>query len=104
MFQSLPQQTRSARAAHDPNVLPVNQNRESIQKLCGLGFSAKDCATALSMCDGRLEQAALWLTENSMAINSFSYQAYPASLMDTQKDASAAAFDCVQVNQFVFFF
>lgn len=69
MSQSLPQQTRSARAANNKSILPANKNRENIQKLSSLGFSIKDCEDALLTSDGNLDQAALWLTENSKTMS-----------------------------------
>lgn len=87
MFQSLPQQTRSARAASNKHILPTNKNRENLQKLGILGFTMKDCEIALSESSGNLDLAALWLTENSKAIT----QIQQNSLNDTQ------FFDCFQV-------
>ena len=36
-----------------------------MDKLSALGFSAGDCARALGECGGRLDDAALWLTQNA---------------------------------------
>lgn len=69
MFHSLPQQTRSARAAHINKTLPANKSKENINKLGELGFSIKDCETALSACDDNIECAAVWLTENSRILH-----------------------------------
>lgn len=41
---------------------------EDISKLCALGFSANDCGTALKHSNGRLDDAALWLTQNATPV------------------------------------
>lgn len=42
-----------------------------INKLTVLGFETKDCIEALQLCDNKLDDAALWLTQNANPI--FSY-------------------------------
>jgi len=37
---------------------------DQICKLRALGFSENDCADALERCNGQLDEAALWLTQN----------------------------------------
>jgi vacuolar protein sorting-associated protein 13D len=37
----------------------------NIHKLRALGFSAEDCASALDKCGGKLDDAALWLTQHA---------------------------------------
>ena len=43
---------------------PVNI-RGQVGQLMSLGFSRQDCQLALEVCQGRLDEAALWLTHNA---------------------------------------
>ena len=47
-----------------PSVDPVNI-RGQVGQLMALGFSRPDCQLALEVCQGRLDEAALWLTHNA---------------------------------------
>ncbi|XP_059469653.1 intermembrane lipid transfer protein VPS13D isoform X2 [Neocloeon triangulifer] len=38
---------------------------QSVERLCAMGFSAEDCADALDRCGGRMDDAALWLTQHA---------------------------------------
>lgn len=40
-------------------------------KLTALGFETNDCVTALEICEQKLDDAALWLTQN--AVPAFTY-------------------------------
>lgn len=39
---------------------------DDVSKLTALGFKREDCVTALQNCDGKLDDAALWLTQNAI--------------------------------------
>ncbi|KAL6436334.1 hypothetical protein ACFW04_004699 [Cataglyphis niger] len=66
MLNSLPKQTlwakqRSSEVAEGSQLLMDNQ----VLKLVNLGFAEADCKIALDRCDGQLDDAALWLTQNA---------------------------------------
>ncbi|XP_012282695.1 vacuolar protein sorting-associated protein 13D isoform X2 [Orussus abietinus] len=63
MLSSLPKQTLWAkqRSTLGP---PANQ-KSHIVKLSALGFAETDCEAALHRCNGQLDDAALWLTQNA---------------------------------------
>jgi len=44
---------------------------DQILKLRNLGFASKDCLRALEQCNGNLDNAALWLTQNACSVNQF---------------------------------
>lgn len=44
---------------------------DNISKLIALGFKPEDCITALEKCEGKLDDAALWLTQNAVPIHSY---------------------------------
>lgn len=56
MLDSITKQTRTSPT-------PMNQD---VAKLVALGFSKEDCQCALRVCNGRLDDAALWLTQNAV--------------------------------------
>ena len=66
MLSSLPKQTLLARqkSSFDGNQ-PANA-KTHIVKLSALGFAETDCETALDRCNGHLDDAALWLTQNAV--------------------------------------
>lgn len=39
---------------------------DDVAKLTALGFKREDCVTALQNCEGKLDDAALWLTQNAV--------------------------------------
>ena len=45
---------------------------EQISKLEKLGFSRADSEMALSACQGQLDEAAMWLTQNALPANNTS--------------------------------
>lgn len=59
ILDTVPRQARPA-SSSAPVVTEVD-------RLQGLGFLADDCRIALQACDGNLEEAALWLTQNASA-------------------------------------
>lgn len=68
MLTSLPKQTLSA--VSDTRSKPANiQN--CIRQLSSLGFTDNDCSLALEKCNGDLEEAAIWLTQNALALTSY---------------------------------
>lgn len=64
MLNSLPKQTLWAkkRSMSGP---PANATSH-IMKLSALGFTETDCEAALDKCNGQLDDAALWLTQNAV--------------------------------------
>jgi len=59
LLTSLSGQSRNKLTDGPKNVL------QNINKLRALGFSADDCADALDKCEGKLDDAALWLTKHA---------------------------------------
>ena len=41
---------------------------EELQKLQHLGFALVDCEKALTQCEGKLDDAAMWLTQNTTPV------------------------------------
>lgn len=39
---------------------------DDVSKLVALGFKTEDCLKALEICEGKLDDAALWLTQNAV--------------------------------------
>ena len=64
MLNSLPKQTLLAKQQLDGG-LPANA-KSHVMKLSALGFAEVDCETALDKCNGHLDDAALWLTQNAV--------------------------------------
>ncbi|XP_011264993.1 vacuolar protein sorting-associated protein 13D isoform X1 [Camponotus floridanus] len=67
MLSSLPKQTlwakqRSSEAVTEGSQILVDNQ---VLKLVNLGFAEADCKIALDRCDGQLDDAALWLTQNA---------------------------------------
>ncbi|XP_032690797.1 vacuolar protein sorting-associated protein 13D isoform X2 [Odontomachus brunneus] len=62
MLSSIPKQTSWAKR-RSSEVDGVVDSR--VSKLTTLGFAEVDCRTALDHCDGQLDDAALWLTQNA---------------------------------------
>lgn len=63
-----------------------------ILKLSALGFTTEDCTKALKICSGKLDDAALWLTQNA---------AHVARDKETSSDSdsrSAISFETVEVK------
>ncbi|XP_078044296.1 vacuolar protein sorting 13D isoform X1 [Augochlora pura] len=63
MLSSLPKQTLVAKQRSNEVLTPTEKQ---VQKLAGLGFTDTDCRAALDLCNGQLDDAALWLTQNAM--------------------------------------
>lgn len=63
MLSSLPKQTLWAKQRS--NGPPANA-KSHVMKLSALGFAETDCETALDHCNGQLDDAALWLTQNAV--------------------------------------
>ncbi|EFN79344.1 Vacuolar protein sorting-associated protein 13D [Harpegnathos saltator] len=62
MLSSIPKQTSWARRKSSQVDGDVDSR---VSKLTTLGFTEVDCRTALDYCDGQLDDAALWLTQNA---------------------------------------
>ncbi|XP_046815359.1 vacuolar protein sorting-associated protein 13D isoform X1 [Vespa crabro] len=63
MLNSLPKQTLWAKQrSHEL----LNNMENQISKLNALGFTETDCKDALERCNGQLDEAALWLTQNAI--------------------------------------
>lgn len=71
MIESLPNQTRNAKSREERQI-----NEALINKLVTLGFSVDDCVKALEMCNNRLDDSALWLTQNAKPITEKSLTSY----------------------------
>ena len=65
ILESFPRQANQAMAAKSTGESPVNI-RGQITQLLSLGFSRADCQVALELCKGKLDEAALWLTQNAV--------------------------------------
>ncbi|KYQ55282.1 Vacuolar protein sorting-associated protein 13D [Trachymyrmex zeteki] len=67
MLSSLPKQTLWARQRSIEAVMKSSQTTGSpVLKLTCLGFAEADCRIALDHCDGQLDDAAMWLTQNAV--------------------------------------
>ncbi|KAL6266404.1 hypothetical protein P5V15_003257 [Pogonomyrmex californicus] len=67
MLSSLPKQTLWAKQRSNEAVAEDSQIIDSqVRKLVSLGFAEADCRIALDHCDGQLDDAALWLTQNAV--------------------------------------
>ncbi|KAF4525446.1 hypothetical protein B566_EDAN016234 [Ephemera danica] len=88
MLVSLPKQTKGARkqsVSDKSKEKPVNVINQ-INKLQGLGFSAENCAVALDKCKGKLDDAALWLTQHAPHME-------PASPQHTEEPSGSSCFN-----------
>ncbi|XP_020286741.1 vacuolar protein sorting-associated protein 13D isoform X3 [Pseudomyrmex gracilis] len=67
MLSSLPKQTLWAKQRSSEAVTATKDNmiNSQVSKLISLGFAEADCRIALSRCNGQLDDAALWLTQNA---------------------------------------
>lgn len=77
MLKSLPKQTQWARS-HSVEAVedtkPANfRITEQIKTLSALGFQLNDCNEALRQCNGQLDDAALWLTQNAIPLSVVTY-------------------------------
>nr|XP_031830525.1 vacuolar protein sorting-associated protein 13D isoform X1 [Nomia melanderi] len=63
MLSSLPKQTLVAKQRSNEVLTPTEKQ---VQKLTALGFADSDCRAALDLCNGQLDEAALWLTQNAV--------------------------------------
>ncbi|XP_058797313.1 intermembrane lipid transfer protein Vps13D isoform X2 [Phymastichus coffea] len=66
MLSSLPKQTLLARQRLSVDGQPPANAKSHVLKLSALGFAEIDCETALDKCNGHLDDAALWLTQNAV--------------------------------------
>lgn len=88
MLTSLKQQTVSARNPElKMHCRPANFSNQ-VNKLSALGFETEDCAHALDKCGGKLDDAALWLTQH--AVNN--------PQINFSEQASALSFQLVQIH------
>ncbi|XP_025991490.2 vacuolar protein sorting-associated protein 13D isoform X1 [Solenopsis invicta] len=70
MLSSLPKQTLWAKQRSSEALVESGQTMDSqVLKLITLGFAEADCKIALDHCDGQLDDAALWLTQNAVPIS-----------------------------------
>ncbi|XP_043601959.1 vacuolar protein sorting-associated protein 13D isoform X2 [Bombus pyrosoma] len=63
MLSSLPKQTLVAKQRSNEALTPTERQ---VQKLTALGFTDADCRAALDLCNGQLDEAALWLTQHAV--------------------------------------
>lgn len=66
MLSSLPKQTLLAKQKLSVDGRPPANSKTQVVKLSALGFAEIDCETALDKCNGHLDDAALWLTQNAV--------------------------------------
>lgn len=83
IFESLPNQTKQGQQREQHHL-----NSELVQKLTALGFSIDDCVKSLGICGNRLDDAALWLTQN----------AEPMKLTSIQTDGSSLKIRAVEIQ------
>lgn len=60
MLDSLPKQMISGKDKH-----VAQSYKNQIQTLTALGFKYQDCVQAMELCENRLDDAAIWLTQNA---------------------------------------
>ncbi|XP_065089816.1 intermembrane lipid transfer protein Vps13D isoform X2 [Ochlerotatus camptorhynchus] len=66
MLESLPGQTKNARDSKQASVDDGGvETSTAVEKLVLLGFNREDCLQALDKCKYQIDEAALWLTQNS---------------------------------------
>ncbi|XP_058447485.1 intermembrane lipid transfer protein Vps13D isoform X2 [Malaya genurostris] len=65
MLESLPGQTKHARDSKQTSVEESQEANTAVEKLVLLGFNRGDCLKALEKCNNQIDEAALWLTQNS---------------------------------------
>lgn len=53
------------------SLLPAVSVSDNVSKLIALGFKAEDCITALKNCEEKLDDAALWLTQNAVPVDNY---------------------------------
>ncbi|XP_024892812.1 vacuolar protein sorting-associated protein 13D isoform X2 [Temnothorax curvispinosus] len=81
MLSSLPKQTLWARQRSNETGVESRQMMDSqVSKLVNLGFAEADCRIALDHCDGQLDEAALWLTQNAVPTSAETVAAYDDSV------------------------
>jgi len=73
ILNSMPQQFLRSSDKHSP---PDRQ----LTTLQDLGFAASDCERALGVCQGRIEEAAIWLTKNATTVVAADGPSKPARL------------------------
>lgn len=67
MLSSLPKQTLWAKQRSSEIAVESNRvTNTQVSKLTTLGFAETDCRIALDHCNGQLDDAALWLTQNAV--------------------------------------
>ncbi|KAK0083635.1 hypothetical protein PV325_008476 [Microctonus aethiopoides] len=66
MLNSLPKQTLWAKQRSNSSSGPPANAMSHVMKLSALGFAEIDCEAALDKCNGQLDDAALWLTQNAI--------------------------------------
>ncbi|GLH07616.1 Vacuolar protein sorting-associated protein 13D [Gryllus bimaculatus] len=74
ILRSLPNQTLWARSQSVEQDLQPANIRSQVNKLVALGFYPDDCVAALNQCNG-LDDAALWLTQNAVPVDTSTRQA-----------------------------
>ncbi|RLU23666.1 hypothetical protein DMN91_003872 [Ooceraea biroi] len=71
MLSSLPKQTLWAKQRSSVVATESDQIADTqVSKLTTLGFAEADCRVALDCCNGQLDDAALWLTQNAVPSSS----------------------------------
>ncbi|XP_055636021.1 intermembrane lipid transfer protein Vps13D isoform X3 [Toxorhynchites rutilus septentrionalis] len=65
MLESLPSQTKNARSSKQISLGGETEANTAVEKLVSLGFNRTDCLESLKKCNFQIDDAALWLTQNS---------------------------------------
>lgn len=86
MLESLPKQTKTART-----VGALTRQNSAVLKLMALNFVRADCERAMSLCENRLDDAALWLTKNAEPIRSIPRRRDPLEFKTVELRASLIA-------------
>lgn len=69
---------------------------DDVSKLVALGFKTEDCLKALEICEGKLDDAALWLTQNAVPIR--------LTVTQENKDESNVFIKAVEVSLLSLFY
>ena len=90
ILNSLPKQAQHALSGSEENSQAFEERetepanvRALVDQLSSLGFSQKDCLKALQECNNKLDEAALWLTQNASPSSPLGKEDSPLSTKQT---------------------
>ncbi|XP_012219117.1 intermembrane lipid transfer protein Vps13D isoform X2 [Linepithema humile] len=99
MLSSLPKQTLWAKQRSSEAAAAIAEcgqvMDDQVLKLISLGFAEADCKIALDYCDGQLDDAALWLTQNAMPTSPAAAVANDGSVFRTVELQAACMRICI---------